>query len=78
MDFYFIPWKPDTDVFGEAAAMSCDSRVLDLVVTYCGDGTFQWEVVDGCDRLTGGNVASLHEARLAAEAAGRRAFIRVA
>ena len=32
MELYFINWKPDADVCGEAAGMSCDGRVLDLVV----------------------------------------------
>ncbi|MDE1993159.1 MAG: hypothetical protein KGI75_11705 [Rhizobiaceae bacterium] len=81
MDLYVMPWKPDTDVCGEAAGMSCDGRVLDLVVTYCADGTFAWEVVDDDraeERIASGTAASAAEARRAAEAAGRRAFIRAA
>ncbi|WP_418136373.1 hypothetical protein [Agrobacterium sp. El2ro-1b] len=58
--------------------MSCDGRVLDLVVTYCADGTFLWEVVDGCNSIASATAASAAEARRAAEAAGRRAFIRAA
>ncbi|WP_165932850.1 hypothetical protein [Rhizobium sp. BK251] len=73
-----MPWKTDADVCGEAAGMSCDGRVLDVVVTYCGDGSFFWEVVDGCDSIASGTAASAADARRAAEAAGRRAFIRVA
>ncbi len=81
MDLHIIPWKPDADVCGEAAGMSCDGRVLDLVVTYCGDGSFFWEVVD--DNLTdarvaSGSTASAAEARRAAETASRRGFIRAA
>jgi hypothetical protein len=81
MDLYIIPWKSDADVCGEAAGMSCDGRVLDLVVTYCADGTFAWEVVDDDraeERIASGIAASAPEARRAAEAAGRRAFIRAA
>ncbi|WP_332302067.1 hypothetical protein [Rhizobium sp. GR12] len=78
MELYVMPWKRDADVYGEAAGMMCDDRVLDLVVTYCADGTFSWEVVDGCDGIDSGTAASAAEARRAAEAAGRRAFIRAA
>ncbi|KJF66024.1 hypothetical protein RS75_20345 [Rhizobium nepotum 39/7] len=77
MELYVMPWKPDADVYGEAAGMMCDGRVLDLVVTH-GDGVFTWEVVDGCDSLAGDTATSAAEARRAAEAAGRRAFIRAA
>lgn len=75
MDLYVMPWKHDADVFGEAAGLACDDRVLDLVVTY-GDDTFPWEVVDGCDSIASGTAASAAEARRAAETAGRRAFFR--
>lgn len=78
MDLYFMGWKPDADVFGEAAGLACDSRVLDLVVTHCDDGTFSWEIVDGCDSIASDTAASVDEARRAAEVAGRRAFIRAA
>lgn len=78
MDLYLMGWKPDADVYGEAAGLACDGRVLDLVVTYCGDGTFAWEVVDECDSIASGTVTSAAEARRAAETAGRRALIRVA
>ncbi len=80
MDLYFMPWEPDNDVYGEAAGMSCDGRVLDLVVTH-GDETFSWEVVDDSrvdNRIAKGTAASADEARRAAETAGRRAFIRAA
>ncbi|NRF10801.1 hypothetical protein [Agrobacterium pusense] len=77
MDLYVMPWKPDDDVYGEAAGLACDDRVLDLVVTH-GDGTFYWEVVDGCDSIACGTATSAAEARRAAETAGRRAFIRAA
>lgn len=77
MELYFLPWEPDADVCGEAAGMSCDGRVLDLVVTYCADGTFAWEVVDE-DSIASGTATSAEEARRAAEAAGRRAFMRIA
>lgn len=77
MDLYVMPWKPDADVFGEAAGLACDDRVLDLVVTH-GDETFPWEVVDGTTSLASGTAASADEARRAAETAGRRAFIRAA
>ena len=76
--FHFIPWKPDADVCGEAAAMSCDGRFVDLVVTYCADGRFYWEVIDDSSadkRLSFGTVSSADEARRAAETAGSRAFI---
>jgi hypothetical protein len=81
MELYIMPWKPDADVCGEAAGMSCDGRVLDLVVTYCGDGSFFWEVVDDDltdARIASGTALSAAEARRATEAAGRRAFIRAA
>lgn len=81
MDLYVMPWKPDADVCGEAAGMSCDGRVLDLVVTFCADGTFFWEVVDDHlveERIASGTTASAAEARRAAETAARRAFIRAA
>lgn len=81
MELYFMPWKRDADVYGEAAGMSCDGRVLDLVVTYCGDGSFFWEVVDDDlidARIAFGTAASAAEARRGAEAGGRRAFIRAA
>ncbi|TAY24460.1 hypothetical protein ELH92_25900 [Rhizobium ruizarguesonis] len=77
MDLQFMNWKPDADVFGEAAGLAFGSRVLDLVVTH-GDKTFPWEVVDGCDSIASGTAASADEARRAAETAGRRAFIRAA
>lgn len=81
MDLYFMGWKPDADVYGEAAGLACDGRVLDLVVTYCGNGTFAWEVVDDdCaeERIASGTTTNIEEARRAAETAGRRALIRVA
>lgn len=78
MDLYEMPWKPDAEVCGEAAGMSCDGRVLDLVVTYCGNGIFAWEVVDECDSIASGTAATAAEARRAAETAGRRAFMRAA
>lgn len=55
--------------------------MLDLVVTYCDDGTFFWEIVDDDrtdKRIDFGTAASAAEARRAAEIAGRRAFIRAA
>ncbi|MDL2410653.1 hypothetical protein PY650_34815 [Rhizobium calliandrae] len=73
----FMGWKPDADVYGEAAGMASDGRVLDLVVTH-GDEIFPWEVVDGCDPIAFGEATSAAEARRAAETAGRRAFIRAA
>lgn len=78
MDLYIMPWKPDADVCGEAAGLACDDRVLDLVVTYCADGTFLWEVVDGCNSIASGTTTSVDEARRAAETTGRRAFMRAA
>jgi hypothetical protein len=81
MDLYFMGWKPDADVYGEAAGLACDGRVLDLVVTHCGDGSFFWEVIDDDltdERIASGTAASAAEARRAAETAGRRALIRVA
>lgn len=81
MDLYVMPWKPDADVYGEAAGMSCDGRVLDLIVTYCADGTFAWEVVDDGraeERIASDIATSAAEARRAAETAGRRAFLRIA
>lgn len=77
MELYIMPWKPDADVYGEAAGLACDDRVLDLVVTY-GDEVFPWEVVDGCDSIAKGTATSAAEARRAAEIAGRRSFIRAA
>ncbi|RCW23171.1 hypothetical protein DFR48_10740 [Ciceribacter lividus] len=77
----FMGWKPDADVCGEAAGMAFGKRVLDLVVTYCGDGSFFWEVVDDDltdARIAFGTVTSAAEARRAAETAVRRAFIRAA
>lgn len=76
MDWYCIPWKRDLDVFGEAAGLVCDDRVLDLVVTHAPG--FPWEVVDGCESIARGTAASAAEARRASETAGRRAFIRAA
>ena len=81
MELYIMPWKRDAGVYGEAAGMMCDGRVLDLVVTYREDGTFFWEVVDDNStnkRIASGTATSAAEARRAAEAAGRRAFIRAA
>jgi len=76
--FHFIPWNPDADVCGEAAGMSCDGRFVDLVVTYCADGRFCWDVIDDSradKRLAFGTASSAAEARRAAEIAGSRAFI---
>lgn len=78
MNVYFMGWKSDADVCGEAAGMAFHNRFLDLVVTYGNDGKFYWEVVDGCDRVDSGEANSAAEARRAAETAGRRAFIRAA
>ncbi|HEV7245975.1 MAG TPA: hypothetical protein VGN93_03170 [Shinella sp.] len=74
MTVKFLPWRPDADVYGEAAGVAFGSRFLDLVVTYCGDQTFEWEVVDACDVIEGGITVSAVEARRAAEFAGRRAL----
>ena len=81
MNIRFLGWKPDAEVYGEAAGLAFGKRVLDLVVTYCGDGSFFWEVVDDDltdERIASGTAVSAAEARRAAETAGRRAFIRAA
>lgn len=75
MTAQFVSWKPDADVYGEAAGLAFRDRVLDLVITYCGDGTFEWEVVDACDVIACGITVSASEARHAAENAGRRALL---
>lgn len=78
MDYQFIPWKRDSDVCGEAAAILSAGRLVDLVVTRCANGTFAWEVIDdeaADPRVAFGIATSLCEARRAAEIAGHRAFI---
>lgn len=67
-------WKPDTDVYGEAAGFTFAGRVLDLVVTYCADRTFEWDVVDGVDLVASGITVTLAEAKRAAEDAALRAL----
>ncbi|MGO6833405.1 hypothetical protein ACCS37_32265 [Rhizobium ruizarguesonis] len=76
MSLNFVAWKPDADVYGEAAGMSFGERVFDLVVTY-GHDEYPWDVVDGCQILASGVAESASEARRAAETAGRREGIRV-
>ncbi|OLP58121.1 hypothetical protein BJF93_05675 [Xaviernesmea oryzae] len=81
MELQHLPWAKDDDVCGEAAGFAFGDRSLDLVVTYCADGTFAWEVIDDLcadERIAFGTAASVAEARRAAEAAGRRTFIRAA
>lgn len=75
MTVRLIKWKPDADVYGEAAGLVFGDRVLDLVVTYCGDGTFEWDVVDACDFIASGVTVTAAEARRASEDAGLRALI---
>lgn len=67
----FIQWMRDDDVCGEAAGMAAGGRVLDLVVTYCGDGTFTWEVVDACDRIASGAGHTAEDAKRECENAAR-------
>lgn len=78
MELQHLPWSKDDDVCGEAAGFAFGDSFLDLVVTYCGNGTFEWDVVDGCDLIASGIAITAAEARRAAEHAGRRALIRIA
>lgn len=77
MNVYFMSWKPDAGVYGEAAGLAAGNRVLDLVVTH-GDESFPWEIVDGCDPIASGAAATAAEARRAAENAARRSLIHAA
>ena len=75
MTAYFMGWQPDSDVYGEAAGFAFGGRVLDLVVTYCDEKTFEWEVIDdSCthERIAFGTAFSAAEARREAESAVRR------
>lgn len=75
MTAYFMGWQPDAGVYGEAAGLAFGGRVLDLVVTYSDDGTFEWDVIDdSCtdERIASGRAVSAAEARRKAEAAARR------
>lgn len=74
MTQHHMGWKPDSDVYGEAAGLTFAGRVLDLVVTHCADGTFEWDVVDGVDLLASGIALTLPEAKRAAENAALRAL----
>ena len=76
MTIHFMAWKPEPDVFGEAAGLAYGERVLDLVYTIAFDKTFPWDVVDGCDIIASGIATTATEAKRAAEDAGRRAFFR--
>ena len=78
MELQHLPWTEDADVCGEAAGFAFGDRVLDLVVTHCGDGTFEWDVVDGCELIASGIAVTAAEARREAEDAGRRALFSVA
>ena len=68
----FLPWRPDADVFGEAAAIKSGDRLFDLVVTKGFDGKFHWEIVDGVTALDSGDHETIEGARRAAENAARR------
>lgn len=78
MNVFYISWKPDADVCGEAAGLCFAGRVLDLVVTYGGNGLFYWEVVDACMPIASGTETSAAAARRAAETAARLEAIRAA
>jgi hypothetical protein len=71
----FISWQPDAEIFGIAAGMAFGDRVLDLVVTYCSDGTFTWDVVEA-DILMSGTSGTLEAAKCDCENAARRIMIR--
>lgn len=72
MHTQFLPWRPDADVFGEAAAILIGDRLIDLVVTEGFDGKFYWEIVDGVEALDSGVHETKEGARRAAENAARR------
>jgi hypothetical protein len=78
MTAYFMNWKPDAEVGGEAAGLAFGDRVLDLVITYCDNGTFAWDVVDECESIATGTAASIAEARRAAERTARREALSLA
>lgn len=75
MTALFMSWQPNSDVYGEAAGLAFGGRVLDLVVTHCDDGTFEWDVIDNSctdERIAYGTAFSAAEARREAESAARR------
>ncbi|MET3614752.1 hypothetical protein ABID16_003089 [Rhizobium aquaticum] len=71
-----LPWEPDNDVFGEAAAISAGERFLDLVITPTASGVV-WDVVDGSEIVATGYAEDMTAAKRAAEVAGCRALIRI-
>lgn len=75
MQVRFIGWKPDAEVYGEAAGITFGRRVLDLVITYGGDGTYIWEVDDGCDSIATGTSGTVEGGKRACENAARRSLI---
>lgn len=78
MTVKFIPWQPDADVCGFAAGLAAGNRVLDLVHIKASNGTFLWEVIDGCEVVAFDIAWSAADARRAAENAGRRALFSIA
>lgn len=73
----FRPWAPDAHVGGEAVAISYGNRHIELISTRCSDGTYVWKINDGLTSLGLGDEDDGDEARLAAEAAARRACLTV-
>lgn len=74
----FLAWAPDSDVCGEAAAIAYGNRLIELISTRCADGSYAWEIVEGCTSLGFGRVDGNETARRAAETAARRALLTVA
>jgi hypothetical protein len=72
-----LPWGADAEVYGEAAGLALNGRVLDLVVTHCRNGKFDWEVVDVSEVIAHGITAKASDARREAENAGLRALLSV-
>ncbi|WP_416064591.1 hypothetical protein ACK9YZ_16945 [Rhizobium sp. ZK1] len=77
MNMHLIPWRPDADIFGEAAGLVYCDRILDLVATPTNERC-AWDVVDGCDILASGIAGSMAEAKRAAETAARREVLHIA
>lgn len=75
VQFTNFHWQPDADVCGIAAGMAFGDRFLDLVVTFGGDGTFIWDVVEA-GILASGTSDTLEAAKRDCENAARRIMIR--